>query len=260
MSEREMKQAKFGFLYEPSSEGEVCLLFGFLMPHIGEELERLGFPASECYVEEWTEQPTDVVLRTDGSKLRVEFELYSSNFRGQHDPEKCELIVCWKNNWHGHSIKVLELSRIVREKRPDAILNNEPKYKRRKEPWSLDEFMTQLRQNLLDDDFQEMSAFIEELKATKCVELILGKGDKIPTLGVCTKLGEGLSIEASGKAYIAYSNVNVKPPKPNLPEEKIVEIRKLLNEPKLEWHYIKAENLKDRISKLRQIVKIMVSQ
>lgn len=30
---------------------------------------------------------------------------------------------------------------------------------------------------------------------------------------------------------ITYYNVNVKPPKPNLPEDKIVEIRKLLNEP-----------------------------
>ena len=108
--------------------------------------------------------------------------------------------------------------------------------------------------------YKEMSAFIEELKSTKCVEFILGKGDKIPTLGVCIKLGGGLSIEASGKAYMAYSNVNVKPPKPNLPEVKIAEIRKLLNEPKREWHYIKAQNLKDRISTLRQIVKIMVSE
>jgi len=108
---------------------------------------------------------------------------------------------------------------------------------------SLDEFMTQLRHNLSDSDFHEMSKFIEGLKATKGVELVLGKGDKIPTLGVCTKLGEGLSIEANGKAWFSYFNVNIKPPKLNLPEEKTVQIRKLLNEPKKEWYYIKAKNI-----------------
>jgi hypothetical protein len=33
---------KFGFLYEPSTEADVVVLFGSLMPHIGEFLEELG--------------------------------------------------------------------------------------------------------------------------------------------------------------------------------------------------------------------------
>ena len=84
---------KFGFLYEPGTEGETYILFRYLIPHMGEELERLSFPASECYVEEWTEQLADIVLRADGTRLRVEFELFSSGFRGKRDPEKCDLIV-----------------------------------------------------------------------------------------------------------------------------------------------------------------------
>jgi hypothetical protein len=250
---------KFGFLYEPASEGEVYLLFGYLIPYIGEELERLGFPASEYYVEKWTEQPTDIVLRADGRRLRVEFELYSSSFRGKHDPGKCDLIVCWKDNWEGHSLKVLELSRIVREKFPNVTL----KPRRGAKQWTHQELMEELRQNLSDSDFNEMSAFFDELKATKGIELTFGKGDRVPTMEVnFTKFGPTvgpLGIEASGRCWIAYFNVNVKPPKPILPEEKAIEIRKLLNEPKRMWHYIKAKDIKDCISKLRQIVKVMMS-
>jgi len=64
-----MSQPRSGFLFEPDSEGEVYLLFGCLMPYVGEELEKLGFTASEIYVDEWTEKPTDIVLQVDGRRL-----------------------------------------------------------------------------------------------------------------------------------------------------------------------------------------------
>jgi hypothetical protein len=45
-----MAESKSGFLYEPSTEDEVVLLFGLLMPHIGEFLKELGL-GSRLFVE-----------------------------------------------------------------------------------------------------------------------------------------------------------------------------------------------------------------
>ena len=34
------------------------------------------------------------------NKINIEFELYSSNFvKHKHDPNKCDLIICWKHDW-----------------------------------------------------------------------------------------------------------------------------------------------------------------
>ena len=34
------------------------------------------------------------------TEITIEFELRSSNFlKHNHDPEKCDLIVCWKHDW-----------------------------------------------------------------------------------------------------------------------------------------------------------------
>jgi hypothetical protein len=59
-------------------------------------------------------------------------------------------------------------------------------------------------------------------------------------------------------AYIAYFNVNVKPPKPLIPENKISEIRKLLNEPEKQWNYVSAVNMSDLLNKIRDIIKIIL--
>jgi len=71
------------------------LLFGALMPYIGGFLKKLGL-GSSFFIDEWTENPTDCLMKVDGKELRVEFELYSRNFVGAHDPEKCDLIMLEK--------------------------------------------------------------------------------------------------------------------------------------------------------------------
>jgi len=53
---------------------------------------------------------------------------------------------------------------------------------------------------------------------------------------------------------MAYYNVNVKPPRPNLPDEKISEIRKLLKESMKKWHYIKASDMRTLISLLNETI------
>ena len=47
----------------------------------------------------------------------MEFELYSGNFIGKHDLNKCDLIVCWINNWRNppQNIKILELKEVHKQ-------------------------------------------------------------------------------------------------------------------------------------------------
>jgi len=125
------EKAKISFLWEPGSEQEVCLLFGYLMPYIGKELERL-LGARDLRFDEWREDPTDCLFEVGGEEKNIEFEYYSSNFRGNHDPEKCDLIVCWKHfdssdtlrcwkNGEAFEVKVLALSKIVKDRFPELI-------------------------------------------------------------------------------------------------------------------------------------------
>ena len=52
-------------------------------------------------------------------KVIIEFEYESSTFiRYGHDPEKCDLIVCWVDDWKDCPIPVFELSSEVK-KLPD---------------------------------------------------------------------------------------------------------------------------------------------
>ena len=251
--------ARHGFLHAPGSEAEVCILFGRLMPYIGEELRRLGFNSSEFYIDEWTEKPTDSVLRVGNQELRVEFELYSSNFvKHKHSVEDCDLVVCWEKDWEPPpQVKVLELSGLVKTRCPEVIANLEPKYPGRARPWRKEEFMTRLRSRLSIDDYNEISQFIAELEAahSKGIELIFGRGSKTPTLNVYfRRLGSSpLSIDANGKASIGYYNNG----KPNFPEEKISEVRRILRGPDKEWHIIRASDTKGLVNKLRKVVEII---
>jgi hypothetical protein len=48
----------------------------------------------------------------------IEFELFSRNFlEHQHDPKKCDIIVCWVHNWPEcpEWIEVIELSKVVKQ-------------------------------------------------------------------------------------------------------------------------------------------------
>ena len=255
----------FGFLYEPSNETEVCILFGLLMPYLSEEFQRLGFPSSEYYIDEFAGSFPDCTLSLDGRELRVEFELYSGNFKEHnHDPEKCDLVVCWKHDWLNCPINVLELSKVtseIRGKGLNLVLNSQPKHPERYRRWSLEEFKSRLKENLPENDYNEMLKFVDVLRAVEGIEFQTGRGSKIPTLGICfKKLGPmyPIAIEATGKAYIAHYNVNIQPPEPLLPEDKIKEIRNFLGETEKMWHYIEASDTKELVNRLKKIIEIIV--
>jgi hypothetical protein len=49
--------------------------------------------------------------------VKIEFEYKSRNFlRHMHNPEGCDLIVCWSHNWPECPLEVIELKTAIRSK------------------------------------------------------------------------------------------------------------------------------------------------
>jgi hypothetical protein len=47
-------------------------------------------------------------------RVRVEFEFRSRTFRAHgHDPDQCDVIVCWQDNWPDCPIEVVELKSAI---------------------------------------------------------------------------------------------------------------------------------------------------
>lgn len=84
-------------LFEPDNELGVMMLFA-------EHHKELGFP---YMVKVSAEFPDATVLSEDGEPKDIEFEYRSSTFPNHgHDPEKCDYIVCWVDDWENPPKKV----------------------------------------------------------------------------------------------------------------------------------------------------------
>ena len=89
----------------PKNEAEVIFRFAQDMPKGWEVLELHS-----------TRYP-DGKLQVNGHVYNIEFEFQSSNFvRHRHDILKCDLIICWENDWGGNSpIPILALKTGIEE-------------------------------------------------------------------------------------------------------------------------------------------------
>jgi len=109
-----------GMVYGPTNEQGVVLLFGKISNDLGICIERVrtGFP--DCEAVRFTGRGWE--------RVRIEFEYKSSDFKAhRHNPQGCDMIVCWEHDWKdiGGSadtkhIEVIELSTLIQE------LPNEP--------------------------------------------------------------------------------------------------------------------------------------
>ncbi len=98
-----------GIVYEPINEQGTILLFAALCHDLGFMIEgiRSAFP--------------DALLRRRNAKgtwnsCRAEFEFRSSNFKlHKHDPNKCDLIICWEHDWQECPKEVICLKDRVKE-------------------------------------------------------------------------------------------------------------------------------------------------
>jgi len=98
-----------GMQHAPVNELGVVFLFGMLAHELNFRVESVqaGFPDCDAKYK-----------LTDGTfeKTRIEFEFKSSNFKlHKHDPDKCDLIVCWKHDWNNCPLTVIELSKIIKK-------------------------------------------------------------------------------------------------------------------------------------------------
>lgn len=92
----------------PTNELGVVLLFGALARKLGFVVLKIqpGFPDCEALKK---------IENNRWQRVRIEFEFESRNFLDHgHDPQGCDLIVCWEHNWEGCANQVLELSKVVR--------------------------------------------------------------------------------------------------------------------------------------------------
>jgi hypothetical protein len=94
-----------GLQHAPVNEQGVVFLFGMICRELGYVVEiiRSGFPDCEAK----RQIPGQ---KGKWQRVRIEFEFESRTFRSHgHDPDQCDVIVCWEHNWPDCPIEVLEL-------------------------------------------------------------------------------------------------------------------------------------------------------
>jgi hypothetical protein len=98
-----------GLRHAPINEQGVVYLFGMVSRELGFSIEALqqGFPDCEG---KYLHDPG----RNLWAKARIEFEFRASNFEKHgHDPNQCDFIVCWEDDWPASPLPVIELRREI---------------------------------------------------------------------------------------------------------------------------------------------------
>lgn len=98
-----------GLRHAPINEQGVVYLFGMVSRELGFYIEAVqqGFPDCEGkYLHD--------AKKSLWAKARIEFEFKASNFRLHgHDPNQCDFVICWENDWPECPINVIELRREI---------------------------------------------------------------------------------------------------------------------------------------------------
>lgn len=91
-----------GLVYSPVNENGVVFLFGRVADDLHMYIEEIkpGFP--DCVARRFTGKGWERIL--------IEFEYLSSNFKQHgHNPDECDIVVCWEHDWKACPIEVIEL-------------------------------------------------------------------------------------------------------------------------------------------------------
>jgi Homing endonuclease associated repeat len=95
--------------HAPVNEHGVIYLFGILAERMGFRVESIhgGYPDCEA---------KRLVAPGRWQRVLIEFEFLSRNFKDhEHDPDLCDIIVCWRHNWIQcpKNLEVIELSKQI---------------------------------------------------------------------------------------------------------------------------------------------------
>ena len=95
--------------HAPTNEMGVVFLFGTVAKDLGYMVVRVQAEFPDC----------EVFRLIDPERCQLvlaEFEFESRNFLAHgHRIDDCDLIICWKHNWEGCPLEVLELSKVIAE-------------------------------------------------------------------------------------------------------------------------------------------------
>jgi len=98
-----------GLRHAPVNEQGVVFLFGMIAYELGFIVEAVHATFPDCEAKRCIDSK-----KQRWQRVRIEFEYQSRNFREHgHDPDGCDLIVCWEHNWPECPLQVLELQRIL---------------------------------------------------------------------------------------------------------------------------------------------------
>ncbi len=98
-----------GFKRTPINEQGVVFLFGMVSDELGYIVEAVHATFPDCEAKRRIDQRNERWQR-----VRIEFEFRSRNSRDHgHDPNACDVIVCWKHNWPECPIEVVELQKVI---------------------------------------------------------------------------------------------------------------------------------------------------
>lgn len=101
-----------GMVYGPINEQGVVFLFGQVADDLDFKVESIQTPFPDC---------TAIVKLNEGKykRVNIEFEFESKNFLNhEHDPNKCDIIICWKHNWADYpkdKLQIIALNETVKE-------------------------------------------------------------------------------------------------------------------------------------------------
>lgn len=97
-----------GLVYAPINENGVVFLFGKVVEEFNMYIEEIkpGFP--DCIARRF--------IGKGWKRVRIEFEHQSKNFLLHgHNPDDCDIIVCWEHNWKECTLEVIELKSEIKK-------------------------------------------------------------------------------------------------------------------------------------------------
>ena len=98
-----------GLRHAPINERGVVYLFGMVSRELGFYVESIqqGFPDCEAkYLYD--------AKKSLWARARIEFEFKASSFKEHgHDSRKCDVIICWINDWPDCPLRVIELKKEI---------------------------------------------------------------------------------------------------------------------------------------------------
>ena len=98
-----------GLRHAPINEQGVVFLFGMVSYELGFTVEAIHAAYPDCEAKRCADH-----RQQRWERVRVEFEYWSSNFRDHgHNPEACDIIVCWEHDWPECPLEVIELRRVI---------------------------------------------------------------------------------------------------------------------------------------------------